>query len=232
MSDLPESQPIEPAPTPKRRSAQDKKMENDLIATGQLIAALQAETEAAPELAEGGYTAEELTRALGVQQAAFAAYLARTEADAAQVDATAAFKAADKAARAAYKKLRGLAKSAFLKNPAGRVALRLEGREPTDLQNFIAAAETLAAEGQKPLQADALQHKGVTTVKLQDLQTKVAALKAADQAQNAAIQHAPRTTTLRDAALKELNDWLVEFKAFARAQFVERPDLLKRWGVK
>jgi hypothetical protein len=32
--------------------------------------------------------------------------------------------------------------------------------------------------------------------------------------------------------VKALTDWLAEFKTFARAQFKDRPDVLKRWGIK
>lgn len=233
MATSPEPKPIEPAKTPKSRNAQDKKMENDLIAINQTLRASVADAEAGPQLAEGGYSVTELNRVLtDLYPPAYNGFVNRQDADANQAGASAAYKAAEKSTRTFYRKLRGFAKSAFLKDPQGRVALGLEGREPVDFQNFIAAANRLVDEGLKSTYAEKLARKTVTAAKLQDLRARLDTLLATKQAQTDAIEAAPRATAVRDAAVKALFDWYAEFKAFALVQFQDRPDILKRLGLK
>jgi hypothetical protein len=95
MATSPEPKPIEPAKTPKHRNAQDKQMENDLIAINQSLRASLADAEAGPQLAEGGYPATELNRVLEeLYPPAYDGFVSRQDADANQAGATAAFKAA------------------------------------------------------------------------------------------------------------------------------------------
>ncbi len=217
-------------PAPRPRSAQDKQLAKETAAAGQTIRAVMADTEAAPELAEGGYAALELSRGLALQEAAQEALAERLVADGAQDAATKAYLAAQKALTTTYSKLRGLARSAFLKNTDALTALGLTGREPRDLAGQLNAADALARNGVLPPYADKLAKRGVTAAKLQDLQTKVAALQEADRQQEAAKAATPRATAKRDAAVAALSAWLAEFKTFAKAQFKDRPDILKRWG--
>jgi hypothetical protein len=119
-----------------------------------------------------------------------------------------------------------------MKDPVGRQFVGLDGREPDSLPNFIGAARKLTASGSKPGYAEKLAKKGVTAAKLADLNAKLDALEAADAAQEAAKAAAPKATAKRDASAQELADWVAEFKTFAKAQFKDRPDILKRWGLK
>ncbi len=231
MTGEPTSTP-EPKPVSSPRSAQDRKMEKDIIGAEQLAKILPAETALAAGLAEGGYTPAELTRFAGLQQQALADFVVQGEAEATQKIATKAFTAADKAARAVYAKLRGLGKAAFMKDPAGRQFVGLDGREPDGLQNFIGAARKLTNSGSKPGYAEQLAKKGVTAAKLADLSAKLDALEAADAAQEAAKAAAPKARIQRDASAQALADWLAEFKTFAKVQFKDQPDVLKRWGFK
>ncbi len=224
------TEPQVPVP-PKPRSAQDKKLAADLAAAQQLINNCLADTEAAPLLAEGGYTPPELNAGLALHQTAFNAFVDRQTADGAQEAATQAFNVADKAAHKAYTTLRELARSPFLKDSAALMALGLSGREPRDLQNFLTAADALVKAAANPLYSAKLTARGVTTAKLQDLQAKVDALRLADQQQEAAKAATPAATAARDTAAKALFDWLAEFKAFAKAQFKDRPDIGKRLGL-
>ena len=218
-------------PAPRPRSPQDKQMSKEIAAAGQTLRAVSADTEAAAALAEGGYTKAELTRALGLQEAAQAALADRLVADGVQGAATKAYLAAQKSLTAAYSKLRGLARSAFLKNPDALNTLGLTGREPRDLAGLLNAADALVRNGGLEPYTAKLAARGVTAAKLQDLQTKIAALQEADRQQEAAKAATPLATANRDAAVKALTDWLVEFKAFARAQFKDQRDVLKRWGI-
>ena len=225
-----EPKPSTPAaPKPRGKySAQDKKLANDLSLAEQTILAALGNAEAAPLLAEGGYTPEGLQAGLTLQRVAMQAYIARQEADAGQIVAIRAFKAADKAARSTYTKLRGFGKSAFMKDAAGREALGLGGAEPKDQQKFLTAATALIGQGKKEPYATKLAKKSVTAAKLDDFAAKLDAWKEAAQMQTDAIEAVPEATAARDAAAKALFDWLAEYKQFARTQFKNQPAIAKR----
>ena len=221
------STPAEPKPRGKY-SPQDKKLANDISLAEQQLTTALSDAEAAPLLAEGGYTTAELQRGSDLQIAALKAYIVRQDADANQVAATKALNAAEKAARAAYTRLRGFARSAYLKDPVGRTALGLDGREPQDQQKFLTAGRALIEEGRKEPYASRLAVKGVTAAKLDDFEAKLNAFVAADQTQAAAIAAVPVATAARDAAARALFDWLAEYKQFARTQLKDQPAIAKR----
>lgn len=230
MADETKSVP-EPKPTPKRRAAQNRQMEADVIAGEILINALKAEQEVQAELEEGGYGTAELTRATAVQKTAWSTFVIQGQAEGAQTAATRLMRTAERSVWTSYRLLRGLGKSAFMKDPDGRRQLRLDGGEPVGLKNLIGAARALADSGSQPEFAAKLAKKGVTAAKLAALNSKVDALVAADQAQEAAKVAAPKARKQRDADAQELFDWVAEFKMFAKNQFKDRPDVLKRWGI-
>ena len=226
-----ESNPIEPKPVIKR-SAQDTKTEKRLVGVEQLLLALLAEpADIAAELAEGSYTADSLQAKLEEQRSAFNIFVAQGEARYTKTASTKAFQAADKAARTYYRTIRTQSKSAFMKDPDGRGKLRLNGAEPNGLKDLIGAARALTVEGSKPEFAAQLARKGVTAAKLTKLSNLIDALEAADLAQETAKAAAPTATAERDAAAQDLFDWEAEFKLFAKGQFGDRLEILKRWGI-
>ena len=227
---LPEPEPVTPPVVfkPRKNAAQDKRLANDLTLAEQMLLAALAEEEGADQLSEGGYTPEEIQVGLGKQRGAMLAFIGRQEADARQIAATEAFNAADKASRTDYTRKRGFAKSAFMKDAAGWKALGLNGSEPKDQQDFITAVTALLEQGKNEQYALRLAKKGVTPVKLAELSKKIDDWKEADQAQNNAIAATIDATAKRDAAARELYDWLAEYKQFARTQFKDQPAIAKR----
>ncbi len=226
MTATPEVKPIV-----KTRATQDRKMERDIIAAGQLAKILAGETELAAELAEGGYTAAELKRFDDLQQKALADYIAQGQAEAAQKAATQNYQEAERVARETYARLRGLGKAAFMKDPVGRQFVGLDGRKPDSVQNFLGAGRKFIASGAEPGYAEQLARKGVGIDKLSDLGVKLDALEAADAVQEAAKAATPQARTRRDASAQDLFDWMSEFRMYAKAQFKDRPEILRRWGI-
>lgn len=220
---LPEVKPV-----PKPRSAQDKKLANDLALAEQMIQAALNDEEAAPLLAEGGYTPAELQTGLTLQKAARQAFIARQEADGKRIAANTAFNTADRAAHTAYTRLRGFGRSAFMSDAAARTALGLSGGEPKDRQNFLTAATALVEQGKLEPYASKLAKKSVTPAKLADFAAKLEAWKVADKAQTDALAAVPTATAKRDEAANFLFDWLAEYRQFARTQFKDRRDIMKR----
>jgi hypothetical protein len=228
----PQSDPVE---KPKKRgpySAQDKKTEKRLVGIEQLLLALLAEeADIAAELGAGGYTVEVLNAQVLEQKNVFGIFVAQGEAKFEKTAATKAYLAADKAARTYYRSVRTQSKSAFMKDPDGRGKLRLNGVEPNGQKDFIGATRALVTEGSKPEFAVRLARKGVTAAKLTKLNGLIDALEAADLAQEKAKAAAPAATAERDATAQELFDWEAEFRMFAKGQFGDRPEILKRWGI-
>ncbi len=230
-----DSTPPEKA-APRPRSPQDKRQAREIANTGQSIRAVTAdmqEDEAiAMALTEGGYPLAELTRADGLQEAAQAALAQHLAINGIKDDANKAYAAAEKTYTALYLNLRGLARSVFLKDRAALTDLGIAGTAPRALADLMNAGETLARNAPLPLYSARLTARGVTATKLQNLNARLAALQEADRVQEAAKGGVPPATAKRNAAAQALSDWFVEFKAFAKVQFKDRPDLLKRWGVK
>ena len=229
-TDTNDPSPLPESETPQARAAQDRRIAKDISLSEQQIKAGAGEVEAAPELAEGGYMPEVFaTVATPLQVEALNKFAARQAADGAKTAATAAVKTAEKSARTLYTKDRDLGRSAFQKDAAAREALGLAGRAPQSLDELITAARTLAKEGPgNQVYAARLASKAVTAAKLTQLSTAVDALVEANLAQEAAIAAAPQATKERDLAYQALKAWMSEYRAFAKAQLKDRPDVLKR----
>jgi hypothetical protein len=223
-------------PAPQPRSPQDKRQAREIAATGQTIRAVAADATSdetiALALAEGGYPLTEFSRADGLQEAAQAALAEQLAVGSVKDAANKTYAAAEKSLTTLYLNLRGLARSAFLKDRAALEKLGISGNAPRALADLLNAGENLVRNAPLAPYADKLARRGVTAAKLQNLQTRLAALQEADRAQEAAKEALPPATAKRNAAAQALTDWLVEFKAFAKVQFKDQPELLKRWGLK
>ena len=207
-------------------------METKLIVAGQLGKALLEETGVTAELKEGSYDQPELLRFTELQKKGWDDFVIQGQAAAEQKIATKKFNAANRSARGTFTKFRGMGKSAFMKDPEGRQAVGLNGGEPDSFALLIGAGRKLTAAGGKPEYAVMLAKKGVTAVKLADLGAKLDALEAANQAQEDAKAAAGKALAQRNASAQLVFDWVAEFRMFAKAEFKDQPDVLKRWGLK
>jgi hypothetical protein len=221
---------------PQPRSPQDKRQAREIAAAGQIIRAVTADVAGdkaiALALAEGGYPLAEFKRADGLQEAAQSALAGQLAVGGGKDAANKTYAAAEKSLTTLYLNLRGLARSAFLKDRAALEKLGISGNAPRALADLLNAGENLVRNAPLALYADKLTKRGVTAAKLQNLQDRLAALQEADRVQETAKEALPPATAKRNASAQALTDWLVEFKAFAKVQFKDQPDLLKRWGLK
>ena len=229
-ADSNESTPPPELVTPQAHAAQDRRIAKDIALTEQQAQAAMAEVEGAAQLAEGGYTPDLFrTVLLPLQVEALNTFAVRQAADGAQTAATAAVKSADKNLRDFHTKQRELGRSAFQKDSAARQTLGLDGRAPRTQAELITASRTLIkVAGDNSAYAARLASKAVTAAKLTRLGELVDVLEAANLAQEAALAAAPKATRDRNAAYQAMKDWMTEYRAFAKAQFKDRPDILKR----
>lgn len=231
-----EPKPVEVKPIRQPRSPQDKAQAKEIAANGQTLIAVIADASApgaiTDALAEGGYTLAELNRGQGLHAAAQAALSQHLAAAGDKDAATKAYLAAEKAFVTLYTTLRGLARTAFLKNPAALTALGIAGTQPRDMLGLINAANALLDNAARPEYTGKLTQRAVTAAKLQNLRAKLDALKAADQVQEDGKGAASKAVVQRDQAAAALKEWMTEFKAFVKVQFKDQPDVLKSWGLK
>jgi len=97
---------------------------------------------------------------------------------------------------------------------------------------LINAVSALLTNAPQPDYATRLNQRAVTAAKLQNLRTKLDALKAADLAQEDGKAAASKAVAQRDLAAAALKEWMTEFRAFVKVQFKDQPDVLKSWGLK
>jgi len=175
-----------------------------------------------------GYTAEKLAAGQQLSDRARAAVNAQTAAAGAGQQATAHLRAADAAARDAYQALAQVARAAFAKDKAQLAGLGLTGRMPHPTAAFLAAAYTLFDNAAG---VAALAAFGYDSARLTGERAKIAALDAANQAQEAAKGAAQQATRDQDAALAALADWLAQYRKIARVALRGKPQLLEKLGV-
>jgi hypothetical protein len=228
--------PIEPKPARQPRSPQDKQQAREIAATGQSIRAVAADAREDPvigaALTQGGFPLTELQRAGDLHEDAQATLAEHLAVEAIKDEANKTYAAAEKSLTTDYLNLRGLSRSAYLKDRAALENLGISGNAPRSLADLITASELLIRNAPLPLYVAKLTARGVTPARLTALQTRLAALEEADRVQEKALKDVPPVVARRNAAAAALNAWFVEFKAFAKVQFKDRPDLLKRWGLK
>ncbi len=233
--------PIEPKPvdspsarTP--RAPQDKAQAKEIIAFGQTLSAVLRDVSApgpiADALIEGGFTEAEIQNGADLQVEATAALSDHLAALGAKLTATKVYLAAEKGYVSVYTNVRGLARSAYLKDSGALTALGIAGVQPRDMKSLIKVGHDFLKNAVLPEYAVRLAKRGVTTAKLQNLQTRLSALEAADTAQEDAKGVALQATTRRERVAAALKAWMIEFKAFAKVQFKDQPDVLKSWGLK
>jgi hypothetical protein len=77
----------------------------------------------------------------------------------------------------------------------------------------------------------ALASYGVTAQHLGEAQAQVAAVAAAQVAQQQRRALAQESTRARDVAFQQLNHWMRDFVAIARIALADKPQLLEQLGV-
>ena len=232
MSTEETSTPPTAQPPFRKYSPQNAKMLTRLGQGAITVRNSLADKEAGPLLEEINYGQNALQQLLDLHDAAVAAVTARQLADGAQIDATKAFKLADKAGRKVFTRTRQAARAPFLRDSAALTALGLSGREPDKLADLFTATDKLLLAAQDPAYAPKLTARGVTSAKLADLKAKMDALKEADRLQEAAIAAVPKATAARDQAVDAFFAAFNEYKAAAAVQLADHPEIRKRLGLK
>jgi hypothetical protein len=219
--------PTPAAPEARRpHASQDQALANRIGANRAALTAVQDNAELGALLASRGYDVAAIVAGLALCDAALTGYTARQNALADQQQASAAAQAVEAAARAGFDDFRTIARAVFQSDPPAQTALGATGRVPPDREKFlIVAAAAYASALARAGYLAALSKRGYDRAALEAGQTQLTALIQADAAHETAKTAATRATAVRDAAVKTLDAWWIEFRAVARVVLKGRPDL-------
>jgi hypothetical protein len=205
----------------KKKHVQDKRLEKRTVLIELVIRQFQENPEARLALAECGYS--DLADGLALQEVAQAALANRLAVMGLQAEATKQVRVVNKAARTGYGDFRKMAQVVF-KTDAARTALGLGGRVPADRARFLRHARAGFEAALTPDYAPALARRGFPESVIREGLALLDALVAADEAQIAARAAAQQATADRQAAMRRLDDWFIEFRDTAKIALRHRSD--------
>jgi hypothetical protein len=179
-----------------------------------------------------GYTITTMHEGWRLYEAAVNAVLAQTHAAAAQRQATAQLSAAVRPARATYRRLALVARTAFKNDLKRRKQLGVIGATPQGIEAFLAVADTLFEQAlRSPEIAAILKSHGYSKAALLEEQAIIHELRRASEAQVAAIKASRQATSDQRGALIALNQWLTAYLKIARKALHGQPHLLTKVGL-
>ncbi|ASC74110.1 hypothetical protein XM38_050850 [Halomicronema hongdechloris C2206] len=183
-------------------------------------------------LSDFGYTPERLAQGRSLHASALVAHLQQRAEYGDQASATAALQQTRDTAEKSYMRLVKIARIAYKDNPGALVRLDLNGKRKRSLSGWLLQAQQfysnlLAA----PDLLDSLKQYGVTAQKVKAAQAELAAVAAANLAQEQEKGQAQTATQVRDTALDALSDWFSDFIAIARIALEDEPQMLEAMGV-
>lgn len=194
----------------------------------QVITNSLAVTEILDLVTEFSYSAGKLNEGLALVTAAQAAANQQTIRAGAQKLATQTFADAQTAARDAYQALAKLARAVYLRDPAQRSALGLDGAAPKATSAFLTSAFTLFDNAAN---LSALSDYGYDAAKLAGERAKITAMRDADNAQEIAKGEAQQATAEQESALAAMNDWVAQYRKVAKIALRGKKQLLEQIGV-
>jgi len=131
-----------------------------------------------------------------------------------------------------YSTIRKKGRVVLAKSPALMSKLGIDKNVPAAYASWLGVVENFYTEALDDTEIQsALAEINVTVEDLTALQAKVPALKAARDNYEAQDGKSQNSTDVKDAAIKTLNDWMVDFRAKAKIAFEDNPQLMEALGV-
>jgi len=211
--------------TKRTRQEQDQAIANLITEVYTLIKAVQDDAVVAVAVQAFGYDDARLEDGMVLQRAALSKFAARAEAIGAQRQATIALEAAETAARDVYATFRLVARAMYRDSDA-RSALSMKGVVPQDRQKFITTAAASYANAQADPFATEFALYGYSVDRIAAVAAALDDLVASDTRQNTAISDAIAATAARDAAARELTEWMGKFRSIIKAALKDDPQRL------
>lgn len=186
------------------------------------------------QAAVAAYGYNETTLAVGwnYYNDADAAVSANVAAAGAQAQATSDVVNAGKTAFAAYQGLSTVAKAVLQGDKGSLAKLGLDRPMPRAIAPFLAGAYILFDNAAADAEIKAkLATRGYDDTKLGEERAKIKAYDDADDVQEAAKGANQQATSVANAAMKRLNDWISQYLKIARVALSGKKNLLEKLGI-
>ena len=179
-----------------------------------------------------GYTPQRLQTGKQHYTRATAAQLTRTRQVGQQITATANLNAVWASARKSYIRSVKIARIAFKQDAGTRVQLGLNGPRQRTLSSWLTQADQFYQNAlSSPTILSALGAYGITKAKLKDGLAQLEAVEAANLIQERAKGDVQAATEERNAAVKDLQSWLSDYRAIAKIALEDTPQQLEALGI-
>ncbi len=209
-----------------------KTLEEILTEAGRAIDNGLNDSEIAARLATFGYTAEKIQQGQTLYERALQLYQEQKARYGDQFGATDAFYEKWEEVRKAYIQQVKIARIAFKHNRDAWQKLGLEGERPRAFASWLQLAKRfyVYALGEEEI-AERLAEFGLTTEKLQAVQSMVDEVEAMEHTQEGRRGEAQQATKQRDEAFDALQAWLSDYLAIARLALEDAPQLAEKLGI-
>ena len=219
-------------PTPSPRGPNNRRIAETLGRQRALIAAVQADPEAAALAARRGYSAERLAQGLALADAAQAAYEARDAGRGTRAAAADTLRGHEQATRRLVGDLRSTLRALYDGQTAHFEALGVaRARSAADRDAFLTESRATLAAARRAPYAAALADTGVSSDDLDALTAALDGLEAAGTAHTGARGGAMAATDARDDAYAALQTWMTRFRRLVRPAFRDAPAVAARVGL-
>lgn len=191
-----------------------------------------AETDVQTMLTEYGYDTDRLQQGRTLYERALALVQQQSDAYGEQTTAQAELEQAQEHADEIYLRHVKLARIALKADPVLAQRLGLGGDRKRSLSGWLHQARTFyhVALGDSQIVAR-LAPVGLTRTKLEQGQSLISAVEAADEAQGKERGEAQKATKERDAALDALDEWVSDLVAIAHIALETDPQLIEKLGI-
>lgn len=218
---------VEEEETKRKRAEQDVEISAGIGQAGTLIDTVTSDAAIMERLAGQGVDEALISEGRELLARAQQAFGARSAAMSAQFYASQVLSGREAEARKAFIDFRIVARALFRNEEQAGTALSLNGGLPSRRGELITLASAAVQNAQEEPYAQQLARFGYDEQGLARFGEAVNALQAADAVQNNAISDAMTATAERDEAWSRLNEWMIRFRALAKATLRDQPDLYK-----
>lgn len=182
------------------------------------------------KLSACGYDRKRLQEGKALNEKAQLLQLAKQERYGARIESTKMLESDTSLTKAIYNEHVALARIVFKNRPGMQEKLQISGRRKYGREEWLAQAIAFYSKTEEI--GEAMAKFGITQEVLTQTGAMVEALFAARQQQMQRIGEAQHATDQRDEALREMDDWMKDFRIAARLALKDTPQLLEVLGIK
>ncbi|WP_395090110.1 hypothetical protein [Armatimonas sp.] len=214
----------------RKNSEQDQRIQNDITETAVMLQNIESDSELKSALNGAGIDDDELDLGKAKQTASQDGYNTRQDSIGAEESANNTLKVVWPIIEAEAIDIREVLRARF-SDSGNRRALGIVGNLPQDRQKTITVMRATYSECKKPEYQTILSKSGYGISAIDEYLGNLTTAENAISAARKAVADGKRATTLRNAAIKDLRQWVSMVKRIAKRALRTRPDLLDKLGI-